>query len=77
MKIVIWSRDNCLHCEQAKNYLKVRDIIFEERRIGTEWTREQLLELVPNARTIPQIFIDDQLIGGFTELAHYLETHEN
>jgi glutaredoxin len=38
-----------------------------------KWTREQLLEAVPNARTVPQVFINDNLIGGFTELQQYLQ----
>ena len=48
--------------------MKSRNIEFEERNIMHGWTREQLLEAVPNARTVPQIFLDDQLVGGFTEL---------
>jgi glutaredoxin len=35
--------------------------------------KEELLEAVPTARTVPQIFIDDQLIGGFTELKQHLQ----
>mgnify|MGYP003328769383 CR=1 FL=1 len=38
-----------------------------------DWTKEQLLEAVPTARTVPQIFIDDKLIGGFTELKKHLQ----
>ena len=37
------------------------------------WTREQLLEAVPEARTLPQIFLDDKLIGGFTELRKHFQ----
>jgi glutaredoxin 3 len=41
---------------------------IEERKIGDGYTKEDLLEAVPTARTVPQIFIDEELIGGFTEL---------
>ena len=68
MKAIVWSIDQCPYCDQAKALLKSRDIEFEERNIQHGWTREQLLEAVPNARTVPQIFLDDQLVGGFTEL---------
>jgi glutaredoxin 3 len=49
--------------------LESRGIDYEERNItqGT-WTREQLLEAVPTARTLPQIFLDQELVGGFTDL---------
>ena len=68
MKAIVWSKDQCPYCDQAKALLKSRNIEFEERNIMHNWTREQLLEAVPNARTVPQIFLDDQLVGGFTEL---------
>jgi len=68
MKAIVWSKDQCPYCDQAKALLKSRNIEFEERNIMKDWTREQLLEAVPNARTVPQIFLDDKLVGGFTEL---------
>jgi glutaredoxin len=73
MKAIIWSKNTCPFCDQAKNLLKLKGIEFEERNISTDWTREQLLEAVPNARTVPQIFLDEQLIGGFTELRKHLQ----
>lgn len=74
MKAIVWSKNACPFCVQAKSLLKSKDIDFEERNIteGT-WTKEQLLEAVPNARTLPQIFLDDKLIGGFTELRKHLQ----
>lgn len=71
-KAIIWSKDNCHFCDQAKNLLRVRNIAYEERNINHDWTREQLLEAVPSARTVPQIFLDDQYIGGFNELRKHL-----
>jgi glutaredoxin 3 len=50
----------------------MKGIEFEERKIGDGYTREDLLEAVPNARTVPQIFLDDKLIGGFTELKQWI-----
>ena len=73
MKAVIWSKYNCPYCDQAKALLTQRGIQFEERKIGDGYTKEELLEAVPNARTMPQIFLNDQLIGGFTELQKYIE----
>jgi glutaredoxin 3 len=72
MKVVIWSKYNCSYCDQAKALLTQQGIEFEERKIGDGWTKEDLLEAVPTARTVPQIFINEQLIGGFTELRKYL-----
>ena len=68
MRAIVWSKDNCPYCVQAKALLNQKNIQFEERKIGDGWTKDQLLEAVPNARTVPQIFLDGELVGGFTEL---------
>jgi glutaredoxin 3 len=73
MKAIVWSKDQCPYCVQAKNLLTSQGIDYEERNINEGYTKEQLLEVVPNARTLPQIFIDDKLIGGFTELRQHLQ----
>ena len=52
--------------------MQQRGIEFEEKKIGDGYTKEDLLEAVPTARTVPQIFLDDKLIGGFTELKKHL-----
>jgi glutaredoxin len=68
MRAIVWSKDACPYCVQAKALLNQKGIEFEERKIGDGWTKDQLLEAVPTARTVPQIFLDDELVGGFTEL---------
>jgi glutaredoxin 3 len=70
---VIWSKDTCPFCDQAKALLTQQGIAFEERRIGAGYTREQLLEAVPTARTVPQIFLNNEHIGGFTELKKHFQ----
>ena len=68
MRAIVWSKDYCPYCVQAKALLSQKGIEFEERKIGEGWSKEQLLEAVPDARTVPQIFLDGELVGGFTEL---------
>ena len=51
----------------------MKGIEFEERNVSKDWTKEQLLEAVPEARTLPQIFLDDKLVGGFVELRKHLQ----
>jgi glutaredoxin len=68
MKALVWSKEMCPYCERAKALLKQKGIEFEERVIGKGWTKEQLVEAIPNARTVPQIYLDEEYIGGFTEL---------
>jgi glutaredoxin 3 len=72
-KAIVWSKNQCPFCVQAKSLLEMKGIEFEERNVSKDWTKEQLMEAVPNARTVPQIFLDDKLIGGFQELKKYFE----
>jgi len=73
MTAIVWSKDNCTFCDQAKALLEQRNIAYEEKKIGHGYTREDLLEAVPTARTVPQIFVNKNYIGGFTELRRYIE----
>ena len=72
MKAIIWSKYHCPYCDQAKALLTSKGIQFEERKIGDGYTKEELLEAIPSARTVPQIIIDGKLIGGFNELKQFL-----
>jgi glutaredoxin len=71
MNAIIWSKDACPFCVQAKALLKRKGIEFEERKIGDGYTREDLLAVAPTARTVPQIFLDGELVGGYTDLRDY------
>jgi glutaredoxin 3 len=71
-QVIIWSKDNCTYCDQSKQLLQSRNIGYEERKIGYEWTLEDFQKAVPNARSLPQIFIDGDHIGGFTQLKEML-----
>ena len=71
-KAIIWSKYQCSFCDQAKALMNQKGILFEERKIGDGYTKEDLLEAVPTARTVPQIFINDEYVGGFTELKEFL-----
>lgn len=64
----VYTKDNCTYCDQAKQLLTTKGLPFQALKLGQDITREELLAKVPTARTMPQIFKDDQLIGGFVEL---------
>ena len=68
MKAIVWSKDQCPYCVQAKALLESRGIEYEERNINNGWDKEDLLAAVPTARTLPQVFLDEELVGGFNEL---------
>lgn len=68
MKAILWTQYHCTYCDQAKSLLTRNGYEIEERKIGDGYTKEELLEVVPHARTVPQIFINEEYIGGFNEL---------
>jgi glutaredoxin len=72
MQAVIWSKYNCAYCDQAKTLLNQNSIPYEERKIGNGWDKEDLLKAVPTARSVPQIFLNEEYIGGFVELKQKL-----
>ena len=73
MKVVVWSKYHCTFCDQAKLLLGQREIKFEEKKIGDGYSKEELLEEIPTARSVPQIIIDGKVIGGFPELKAFLK----
>jgi glutaredoxin 3 len=73
--VIIYSKDHCPYCTMAKTLLEKLGIKYKELKIGVDVTREQLLEVVPQARTAPQIVINGQAIGGYDQLADYIENN--
>ena len=71
--VVVYSMDNCMYCTQAKRLLENMKVPYTEKKLGVAVTREQLLEVAPNARTAPQIVINKEVIGGYTDLVEYIE----
>lgn len=73
---VVWTKPKCPFCVKAKDLLTKSGIKFEERIVGGGWTREQLLESVPDAKTVPQIFLYGEHVGGYDQLLAYYESHD-
>ena len=67
-KVEIYSHRNCSYCVRAKQLLQARGITYEEQDVGQ--TPQLLTEMVTRTggRTFPQIIINDEPIGGYTEL---------
>lgn len=73
MQAIVWSKENCPQCDRSKALLTSFGIQYEERIIGVGYTREQLMEAVPTARAVPQIFIDGEYVGSYSELVDRLK----
>lgn len=74
---VVWSKDDCIYCTKAKDYLKKKGINIEERNVQSgDWTMTQLDEAVPNARAFPQIFIDGKYVGSYDKMMAHVQMGE-
>ena len=75
-KIEIYTWQYCPFCIRAKSLLKKKNVIFTEYKIdGDEDASALMIERADGRRTLPQIFIDNEGIGGCDEL--YILENEN
>lgn len=72
MKAEIFTRPGCGFCVMAKVLMVKRNITFTERDITNPDHYAAMKARVPNAHTVPQIFLDGRAIGGFEDLARHL-----
>lgn len=66
-KITVYTTDYCPYCTAAKDFFKRRNLAFEEIDVS-DFEEKAKLKARTGMRTVPQIFIGDELIGGFQEL---------
>jgi glutaredoxin 3 len=68
-KVIIYSKANCPYCDWAKQLLDKRQATYQEIRIDLDENQRVEMERLSGRRTVPQIFINDQPIGGFDDLS--------
>jgi glutaredoxin 3 len=68
-KVIVYTKDNCPYCHMAKELLSSRSVSYEEIRIDLDDSKREEMMRLSNRRTVPQIFINDQSIGGYDDLA--------
>jgi glutaredoxin len=71
--IEIFGKPQCPFCDKAKAFCEMRQLPYTYKSLGTDYTKEELLENFPSARTVPQIRINGDSIGGYDKLAAYIE----
>jgi len=74
MNIEIFGKDQCPFCVEAVALAKqIEGASHVYRKLGNDFTREELFEQFPTARTFPQIKIDGKAIGGFVDFKEYIK----
>lgn len=66
-KVVIYTTHYCPYCFGAKAFLRSKDVEFEEIDVTDDPPRRAEMERLSARRTVPQIFIDGQSIGGYDD----------
>ena len=72
--IEIYGKTQCPYCDMAKALCEQKGLDFEYKLFGEDFSREELMETFPGARTFPQIIVDGNKIGGYTELEELVKT---
>jgi glutaredoxin 3 len=68
--VVVYTASYCGYCRQAKALLQKKGVAFREVDVTTDDAmREKLVELSDGMRTVPQIFIGGEHLGGYSDLA--------
>ena len=74
----IYSKPSCSYCLQAKQLLEMKQLPFVYKQLGADYTLQELLEVSPDAKSFPQIFVVDEngnkeLVGGYSKLVEHLK----
>jgi glutaredoxin 3 len=67
MKVEIYSKPQCPYCDMAKALSEREGHDLTVKMLDEDFNRETLMETFPGARTFPQIIVDGNKIGGYTE----------
>jgi glutaredoxin 3 len=67
--VTIYTTESCVFCLRAKEYLRSRGVAYEEVDVtGDEQARARLVDRSNGRRTVPQIFVGEVHVGGYTDL---------
>ena len=72
--LTVIARENCPYCELAIGLLEKKEIKYQLLMLDTDFQRNEFQNLVPGARTFPQILVNGVSIGGYEELVTKIDT---
>ena len=74
MTVVIYSKDNCSFCTLAISLVKSKGIEPEVKKIGEDVTIHKFKQLFPDAKTVPQILVNGELVpNGYAGLVKHFQ----
>ncbi len=75
-RVIIYTGPFCGYCSAAMRLLKSKGVAYEELRTGSDPALRAEMEQRSGRHTVPQVFIDDQHVGGYDDLAALDQTGE-
>lgn len=66
--ILIYTTATCPYCDRAKTFLTARQLAYQEIRVDIDTEKREEMERLSGRRTVPQLFINGQSIGGYDDL---------
>tara|TARA_Y100000389_G_scaffold186748_1_gene207440 strand:+ start:298 stop:549 length:252 start_codon:yes stop_codon:yes gene_type:complete len=71
--ITIYGKPACPSCTKAKALCESRQYKYEYKQLDTDFTKEELFEQFPTARTFPQIIVGNEKVGGYEQMVEYID----
>ncbi|USZ71635.1 FAD-dependent oxidoreductase [Natronosalvus halobius] len=76
-RVEIYTKENCPYCEKAKNLFDAKEVEYETYNVtGDEDLFEEMVDRAEGRKTAPEVFVNDELIGGWDETSALDETGE-
>lgn len=72
--ILIYTTNTCPYCVMAKNLLQEKKLSYTEIRVDLNEEEREIMIARSGRRTVPQIFMNEVLIGGYDDLYAYFKT---
>ena len=73
MKFTIYSKDGCPYCSKVEQVLQLAELQYVVYKLNTDFTREEFYAEFGEGSTFPQVIVDNQHIGGYTDTVQYLK----
>ena len=73
MDIIIYTQDSCGYCVMAKKEFERRGWKYTEYNLKEDENKVSLFEQFPEAKTVPQIWVNGKHIGGYDELMKWID----
>lgn len=76
-EVIVYSTQSCPYCVRAKQFLDAKGVAFKEIRVDQDPTKfEEMLAVSGGRRSVPQIVINGQAIGGYDDMVKLDQHHQ-